>query len=56
MRETDSIKRIYILKEINEVYLNETYIENRLKRFRTQKMQVENIEKKNRLDKIFKKC
>ena len=46
MRKTDSIKRIYVLKKMNEVHLNETYAENRLKRFRTRKMRAENIEKK----------
>ena len=46
MRETDSIKKIYVLKNMNKACLNETYVENRLKRFRTRKMQIENIEKK----------
>ena len=45
MREADSIKKIYILKKMNEACLNETYVKNRLKRFKTRKMQVENIEK-----------
>ena len=45
VREADSIKKIYVLKKMNEVYLNEIYIENRLKRFKTWKMQVENAEK-----------
>ena len=31
---------------MNEVRLNETYAENRLKRFRTRKMRIENVEKK----------
>ena len=35
VREIDSIKRIYVLKELNEAYFDETYAENRLKRFRT---------------------
>ena len=34
MREIDSVKKIYILKKMNEVRLNETYAENRLKRFK----------------------
>ena len=46
MRKVDSIKKIYILKKMNEVRLNETYAENRLKRFRIQKMRVENVEEK----------
>ena len=46
MREVDSIKKIYVLKKMNEVRLNETYAENRLKRFRTRKMRIENVEKK----------
>ena len=46
MREVDLIKKIYILKKMNEVRLNETYAENRLKRFRIQEMRVENAEKK----------
>ena len=46
MREVDSIKRIYVLKEMNEAHLNETYAENRLKRFRTWKMRAENVEEK----------
>ena len=47
MREVDSIKRIYVLKKMNEACLNETYVENRLKRFKIQKMRIENVEKKN---------
>ena len=46
MREVDSVKRIYVLKKMNEVRLNETYVENRLKRFKIRKMRVEKIEKK----------
>ena len=46
MRKVDSIKRIYVLKKINETRLNETYVENRLKRFKTRKMRIENIEEK----------
>ena len=46
MREVDSIKKIYVLKKMNEARLNETYVKNRLKRFRTRKMRIENVEKK----------
>ena len=46
MREADSIKRIYVLKKMNETHLNETYAENRLKRFKIRKMRAENAEKK----------
>ena len=46
MRETNSIKKIYVLKKMNEIHLNETYAENQLKRFKTRKMRAENIEKK----------
>ena len=46
MRETDSIKKIYVLKKMNEVRLNETYVENRLKRFKTREMRAENVEEK----------
>ena len=46
MREADSVKRIYVLKKMNEARLNETYVENRLKRFRTRKIRIENVEKK----------
>ena len=46
MREVDSVKKTYVLKKMNEIHLNETYAENRLKRFRIRKMRVENIEKK----------
>ena len=31
---------------MNKARLNETYVENRLKRFKTQKMRIENVEKK----------
>ena len=44
MREVDSVKRIYVLKKMNEVHLNETYVENRLKRFRIRKMRIKNAE------------
>ena len=44
MREVDSIKKINVLKKMNEVRLNETYVENRLKRFKIREMQVENVE------------
>ena len=46
IRKVDSIKKIYVLKKMNEVRLNETYAENWLKRFRIRKMRVENVEKK----------
>ena len=46
MRKADSIKKTYILKKMNEVRLNETYAENRLKCFKIRKMQVENVKKK----------
>ena len=45
MRKVDSIKKIYVLKKMNEIRLNETYVENQLKCFRIRKMQVENAEK-----------
>ena len=38
MRKTDSVKKIYVLKKMNEIRLNETYAENRLKRFKIRKM------------------
>ena len=44
MRKVDSIKKIYVLKKMNEAHLNEIYVENRLKCFRTQKMRTENVE------------
>ena len=46
MRKADSIKKIYVLKKMNEVRLNETYAENRLKRFRIRKMRAENVKEK----------
>ena len=46
MREADSIEKIYVLKKMNEIHLNKTYVENRLKCFKIRKMQVENIEEK----------
>ena len=46
MRKVDSIKKIYILKKMNEARLNETYAENRLKRFKIRKMRIENVEEK----------
>ena len=55
MRKVDSIKKIYVLKKMNEVRLNETYVENRLKCFKIRKMRAENAEKKNRFNEIFKK-
>ena len=45
MRKVDLIKKIYVLKKMNEVRLNETYVENRLKHFKTRKMRIENVEK-----------
>ena len=45
MREVDLIKKTYILKKMNETCLNETYVENQLKRFKIRKMRVENVEK-----------
>ena len=44
IRAVDSIKRIYVLKELNETRLDETYVENRLKRFRTRNVRVEDAE------------
>ena len=35
MRKTDSVKKIYVLKKMNEVRLNKTYVKNRLKHFKT---------------------
>ena len=46
MRKADLIKKIYVLKKMNEVRLNGTYVENRLKCFRIRKMRIENIEEK----------
>ena len=43
--EVDSIKRIYVLKELNEARLDETYAENQLKRFRIRDVQIKNAEK-----------
>ena len=45
IREIDSIKKTYVLKELNEARLDETYAENRLKRFRTRDVRIENVEK-----------
>ena len=44
IREIDSIKKIYVLKKLNEARFNEIYAENRLKRFRTWDVQTENVE------------
>ena len=52
--KVDSIKKIYILKELNETRLNETYAENRLKRFRNRDVQAENAEKKSSIWRWFK--
>ena len=49
MRKADSIKKIYVLKKMNEIRLNETYVKNRLKRFKTRKMRIENT-KKEKID------
>ena len=46
MQKTDSIKKTYVLKKMNEVRLNETYIENRLNCFKIRKMRAENVEEK----------
>ena len=46
MRETDSIKKTYVLKKMNEICLNEIYVKNRLKRFKIRKMRIENVKKK----------
>ena len=46
MRETNLIKKTYVLKKMNKVRLNETYVENRLKRFRIRKMRTENVKEK----------
>ena len=45
MQKINSIKKIYILKKMNEIRLNKTYAENQLKRFRIRKMRIENAEK-----------
>ena len=42
------------MKKLNETHFNETYAENRLKRFRTRNIQIENIEKKFNLTLIQK--
>ena len=44
--KVDSIKKTYVLKELNEARFNETYAENRLKRFRTRNVRTENAEEK----------
>ena len=46
MREINSIKETYVLKKMNEVRLNETYVENWLKCFRIRKMRIKNVEEK----------
>ena len=45
IREVNSIKKIYVLKELNETRLDETYAENWLKCFRTRNVRAENVEK-----------
>ena len=42
--KVDSIKKTYVLKELNKTCFDETYAENRLKRFKTRNVQVENAE------------
>ena len=49
MRKIDSIKEIYVLKKMNKIRLNETYAENRLKRFRIRKVRTENA-KEEKID------
>ena len=46
IREIDSIKKIYILKKLNKIRFDETYAENRLKRFRTWNVRIKNVEEK----------
>ena len=46
MRKVDSIKKIYVLKKMNEVRLNKTYAENQLKCFKIQKIRIENVKEK----------
>ena len=55
IREIDSIKRIYVLKELNETRLDETYVENRLKCFRIRDVQAENVEKKSSIWRWFRR-
>ena len=45
IREVDLIQKIYVFKELNEAHFDETYAENRLKRFKTQNVWIENVEK-----------
>ena len=40
------LKKIVVLKKLNETYFDETYTENRLKCFRIRNVQVKNAEKK----------
>ena len=42
--KVDSIREIYVLKELNETHLDETYAENRLKHFKTWDVRAENAE------------
>ena len=44
--KVDSIKKTYVLKELNETHFNETYAENRLKRFRIRNVRAEDAKKK----------
>ena len=55
MREVDSIKKIYVLKKMNEICLNESYAENRLKCSKFERCELRMLKKKNRLDEIVKK-
>ena len=49
IREIDSIKKTYVLKELNETHFDETYAENRLKCFRIRDVRAENV-KEEKLD------
>ena len=55
IREIDSIKKIYVLKELNKIHFDETYAENRLKNFKTQNVQIEDVEKFKKKLKLLKK-
>ena len=46
VRKVDSIKKIYVLKELNEARFDETYAKNRSKCFRIRDVQIENVEEK----------
>ena len=49
VQKIDSIKKTYVLKELNEIRFDETYAENWLKRFRIWNVRVENV-RKEKLD------